>query len=107
MSKTLDIRAGDRFETVYPFIFACTDHQQWDGISSLMSGGLVVVGRHLNQLIAVMAIKPFTQRMRKEKESLRFCLSQKCQANGSAELSTPATSLTRTGGRGKAGRPIR
>ena len=31
MSKTLDIRAGDRFETVYPFIFVCTDHQQWDG----------------------------------------------------------------------------
>lgn len=31
MSKTLDILAGDRFETVYPFIFVCTDHQQWDG----------------------------------------------------------------------------
>ncbi|MEW9343916.1 hypothetical protein AB2709_12020 [Klebsiella quasipneumoniae] len=31
MSKTLDIRAGDRFETVYPFIFVCADHQQWDG----------------------------------------------------------------------------
>ena len=31
MSKSLDIRAGDRFETVYPFIFVRTDHQQWDG----------------------------------------------------------------------------
>lgn len=26
-----DIRAGNRFETVYPFIFVCTDYQLYNG----------------------------------------------------------------------------
>lgn len=107
MSKTLDIRAGDGFETVYhSFSYALTISNGTE-MYSPMKGGLVVAERHLSQLIAVMVTRPFTQLMQKGKEFLRFFQSPKYLESGSAGLSMPAILLTRKGKKGKAGRPIR
>ena len=107
MSKMLDIRAGDRFETVYPFIFVCTDYQQWDGNVFNDERWIGGCRKTFEPADCGYGDQTVYTADAEGKRILEVLSVAKCLESGSAGLSTPATSLTLRGKREKAGRPIR
>ena len=62
-----DIRAGNRFETVYPFILFARITSSTTAMFILTRDGLVGAGRHQSQLIAAMVNKQFIRPTKRKK----------------------------------------
>lgn len=107
MSKTLDIRAGDRFETVYPFIFVCTDHQQWDGNVFTDERWIGGCRKTFEPADCGYGDRAVYTADAEGKRILEVLSVAEMPESGSAGSSMPAILLTRKGKKGKAGRPIR